>query len=118
LDEVRGRSAYFTTTAPDAVAARQVAHLESAYGCRVVGWSARLADRIGLAEDMEGTPEYEVLLTELKAAAVDTACERALARGAGVVFVENRARVVGGDGELGAALSDVIALAVHRGGRR
>jgi cyclic 2,3-diphosphoglycerate synthase len=118
LGEVRERSAFFTTTAPEVVAARQVAHLEAEYGCRVVGWSARLADRIELAEEMDGTPDYEVLLTELKAAAVDTACSRALARGADVVFVENRAHVVGDDADLAGPLSAVIQLAFDRGERR
>src|SRR6266511_2292579 len=94
LRDVRGRAVYFTTTAPEQVAARQVAHLESAHGCRVVGHSIHLADRRALVADMDGSAPYEVLLTELKAAAVDVACERAVARGAEVVFVDNRAATV------------------------
>ena len=90
LRDVRGRAVYFTTTAPHEVAARQVAHLESTFGCRVVGHSTNLADRAALAEDMDGSDPYDVLLTELKAAAVDVACEDAPARGAGIVFVDNR----------------------------
>ena len=39
---------------------------------------------------------YDVLLTELKAAAVDVACRHAAARGAEVVFVDNRAEVTEG----------------------
>ncbi len=118
LGEVEGRDVFFTTTAPGAAAARQAAHLERAYGCRVVGWSARLADRAGLAEDMDSAETYEILLTELKAAAVDVACERALARGAGVVFVDNRAVVVEGDVDLATALGETIELARERSGRR
>ena len=114
MGEVRGRDVFFATTAPQGVAARQVAHLESAYGCRVVGWSARLADRAGLTRDMDGAPSYEVLLTELKAAAVDVAAERAGARGAEVVFVDNRAVIVEGDGDLGDALGGAVELAVVR----
>ena len=62
----------------------------------MVGWSARLADRAGLAEDLDAAQGYDVLLTELKAAAVDVGVERALAAGAEVVFVDNRAVVVEG----------------------
>ena len=69
---------------------------EASHGCTVVGWSARLADRAGLAEDLDAAQGYDVLLTELKAAAVDIGVERALARGAEVVFVDNRARRRGG----------------------
>jgi len=118
LGDVRGKDVFFTTTAPGAVAARQAASLETAWGCRVVGWSARLADRAGLAEDMEGAEDYEVLLTELKAAAVDVACDRALARGAGVVFVDNRAVVVEGDADLPTVLEETIELAMERRGGR
>jgi cyclic 2,3-diphosphoglycerate synthetase len=55
-----------------------------------VGWSANLADRKRLEEDMDKAERYDVLLTELKAAAVDVAAERASARGAEIVVVDNR----------------------------
>jgi cyclic 2,3-diphosphoglycerate synthase len=119
LGDVRGRDVFFATTAPGQVAARQVEHLEAAHGCRVVGWSASLADRAGLAKDMEGAPGYDVLLTELKAAAVDVACDRALGRGAEVVFCDNRTVVVDGDPEdLTAAIRQVTRLAKERHERR
>ncbi|HEX9122748.1 MAG TPA: 2,3-diphosphoglycerate synthetase [Actinomycetota bacterium] len=114
LGDVEGMDVFFTTTAPGAVAARQAASLEATYGCRVVGWSARLADRAGLAQDMDEAEGYRVLLTELKAAAVDIACDRALARGAEVVFVDNRAVVVEGDADLPTVLRETIELARNR----
>ena len=118
LEQVRGRRAFFTTTAPGPAAARQVEHLQAEAGCRVVGWSARLADRAGLAEDLEAAADYDVLLTELKAAAVDVGVERALARGAEVVFVDNRAIVAEGPTDLRTALAHVLELAVERGSSR
>jgi cyclic 2,3-diphosphoglycerate synthetase len=118
LGDVRGRDVFFTTTAPGAVAARQVETLERSHGCRVVGWSARLADRAGLAEDLEGAEAYEVLLSELKAAAVDVAFDRARARGAEVVLVDNRAVVVEGDTDLPTALRETIDLAGARSAER
>ena len=114
VDDVRGRDVFFTTTAPGAVAARQVATLERSHGCRVVGWSARLADRAGLEQDLDGAKDYEVLLTELKAAAVDLASDRAVARGARVVFVDNRAVAVEGEMDLPTALGETIDLAGER----
>jgi cyclic 2,3-diphosphoglycerate synthase len=118
LADVRGKAAYLTTTAPAEAAERQARHLEAANGCRVVGWSARLADRAGLAEDLDGAEGYDVLLTELKAAAVDVACERAIARGAEVVFIDNRAAAVDGDEtSLAATLEQVVELAMERGSR-
>jgi predicted GTPase len=118
------------------VVERQINYLEATGGCRVVGWSTRLADRAGLAEDLAGAQGFDVLLTELKAAAVDVGVELALARGAEVVFVDNRATVVdpdreeesGGDrdedGHLSErpdpdqAIGEVIELALRRGGER
>ncbi len=118
LSDVRGKEAFFATTARGAVAERQVAHLEATAGCRIVAWSARLADRAGLAEDMEGAAHYDVLLTELKAAAVETGVRQALTRGAEVAFVDNRATIVEGDADLQTALSEVLSLAVERGDKR
>lgn len=118
LGDVEGKDVFFTTTAPGAVAARQAESLERNHGCRVVGWSARLADRAGLAREMDGAEGYEVLLTELKAAAVDVACDRAMARGAQVVFVDNRAVALDGEPDLGAVLRTTIELAVERKSRR
>lgn len=115
LAEVRGERAFFATTAPGAVAANQVEHLRNAHGCDVVGWSARLADRAGLAEDLDAAQDYDVLLTELKAAAVDVGAERARARGAEVVFVDNRAVVVEGSVDLDTALGEVIDRSLERG---
>ncbi len=117
LADVRGKRVFFITTAPGAVASSQAAHLGSAHGCTVVGWSARLADRAGLAEDLDAAQDYEVLLTELKAAAVDIGVERALRRGAEVVFVDNRAVLVQGQGDLDTALGEVIDRSLERGRR-
>jgi predicted GTPase len=82
-----------------------------------VGWSARLADRAGLAEDLDASQGYDVLLTELKAAAIDVGAVRALARGAEVVFVDNRAVAVEGAGDLARALDQVIDRSLERGNR-
>ncbi len=82
-----------------------------------MGWSARLADRAGLAEDLDASRGFDVLLTELKAAAVDIGVARALSRGAEVVFVDNRAVAVEGPVDLDAALGEVIDRSLERGNR-
>jgi cyclic 2,3-diphosphoglycerate synthase len=114
LGDVQGRDAFFATTAPPEVAARQAASLEARCGCRVVGWSARLADRAGLGRDMDEAEGFDVLLTELKAAAVDVAARRADALGAQVVFVDNRPVTVEGDDDLPGELDRVLELAAAR----
>ena len=118
LGDVRGRKVYFATTAPQAVGSALASHLEDVFGCAVVGRTHRLADRAGLAEDLEGAPPFEVLVTELKAAAVDVAADRAVARGAEVVFADNRAVTLEGDGELSDLLLETARLAVERAENR
>ena len=49
---------------------------------------------------------------------MDVAARRALERGAEVVFVDNRPRGVGGDGDLDAMLLESIELAAERAGPR
>ncbi len=115
LEDIRGKEAFYTTTAPPAVVEGLIRRLEADQGCRVVGWSARLADRAGLVEDLDAVQGYDVLLTELKAAAVDTAVARALDRGAEVVFVDNRAEAVEGSADLDTALGGAIDIALGRG---
>jgi cyclic 2,3-diphosphoglycerate synthetase len=117
LAGVAGRRAFFATTAPPAVAERQVSHLEGEHGAEIVGWSARLGDRAGLTEDLDGAEEHEVLLTELKAAAVDVAGVRAVARGAEVVFVDNRPEPVDGS-DLDGLLTEILDLAGGRATER
>ena len=80
----------------------------------MVKTSHRLADRAGLEADLASSPPFDVLLTELKAAAVDVAARRALERGAEVVFVDNRPRGVGGDGELDELLAEAVLLSRTR----
>jgi cyclic 2,3-diphosphoglycerate synthase len=118
LADVRDRDAFFTTTAPPEVAEALAKELERTGGCRVVGVSSALADRAALEEDLAGAPAYDVLLTELKAAAVDVAARRALERGAEVVFVDNRPKGAGGDADLDDLILDVLALARRRAAHR
>jgi cyclic 2,3-diphosphoglycerate synthetase len=114
LEDIRGKEAFFATTAPPAVVAGLIQRLEADHGCTVVGWSARLADRAGLVEDLDAVQGYDVLLTELKAAAVDTAVARALDRGAEVVFVDNRAEAMEGSMDLDTVLGGAIDIALGR----
>lgn len=96
LGPISGNSVFFVTTAPQAVSAMLAAHLES-YGATVVGHSSNLANRSRLAGELAAAGQADVLVTELKAAAVDLATGFALERGMGVVYSDNQLVVTGGD---------------------
>jgi cyclic 2,3-diphosphoglycerate synthetase len=118
LEEVGGKKVFFATTAPPAAGPRLVASLEETHGASVVGTTHHLSDRAALAADLEAAPAYDVLVTELKAAAVDVAVRTALERGAEVVFADNRAETIEGDGNLPDLLLEAAGLAVERARER
>ncbi|MDQ1565451.1 MAG: cyclic 2,3-diphosphoglycerate synthase [Actinomycetota bacterium] len=113
LGSISGKSIFFTTTAPPAVTGILAAHLES-YGATVVGHSSSLANRPRLAADLQAAGRADVLVTELKAAAVDLATGFALERGMRVVYSDNQMVVTGGDGPLETLFPAVAALATER----
>ena len=121
LGDVRDKDSFFATTARGEVAGRLAEQLERTSGCRIVKVSDRLADRAGLEADLRSAPAFDVLLTELKAAAVDVGAERAVERGAEVVFVDNRPVSVphpSADGDLDDLLAVALDLAVRRAAER
>jgi cyclic 2,3-diphosphoglycerate synthase len=94
VGDVGGRRVFFATTAPERALGGIVRDLEETWGAEVVGATHRLADRPRLERDLAAAPPYDVLLTELKAAAVDVAASSARSRGAETVFCDNRPSAV------------------------
>lgn len=116
VGSVAGKKVFFATTAPTAVGQALIRHLEEVHGATVVGCTHRLADRSGLLEELtkaEGT--YEVLLTEIKAAAIDVAARAATEVGADVVFCDNLP--VATEGDLEGAFDRVVQRAEERATR-
>lgn len=95
LKSIRGRKVFVTCTAPEAAGRTLVEHLKRAEGCEVLGISHNLSRRRELAFDLEGAKGAEVVLTELKAAAVDVVGRFARESGMEVVFFHNRVVPVG-----------------------
>jgi cyclic 2,3-diphosphoglycerate synthetase len=95
------------------VSATLAAHLES-YGARVVGHTSALANRSRLAAELTAAGPADVLVTELKAAAVDLATRFALERGMGVVYSDNQLVPAGGDLRLENLVRSLAEKAVQR----
>jgi len=96
------------TTAPSTVKDKIADHLEQFYGASVVGVSSSLSNRSILRQDIRAADgKFSVLLTELKAAAVDVVTSVGLEVGLDVVYMDNEPIAVGGDGELDPLLLQV-----------
>lgn len=90
LDNLTGKKVLFATTAPESVKDKLVEYLERNYDCEVIGTTAHLSNRPLLRQDIQKyIDEAEVMLTELKAAAVDVATKDALTHGLEVVYCDN-----------------------------
>lgn len=121
LGPISDRRVFFVTTAPASARDVLTEHLECEHGGKVVGTSHALADRHELAAELDAMPDADVLLVELKAAAVDLAVRTALERGMDVVFCDNRVVSTGGDGpfeELALATVDTAIQRFNAGGTR
>jgi cyclic 2,3-diphosphoglycerate synthetase len=106
LSDVRDRSVAYFCAAPEDAHDRLRAHLEDAYGARVVHVSGNLANRAALRDELAKIVA-DVYLVELKAAAVDVVAEAALERGAEVVLAANDLVPRPGEVDLDGLLLDV-----------
>ena len=90
-------------------------HLEDFYGCKVIGITPHLSNRPLLQKDIEKhIGEADVMLTELKAAAVDVATKDALEAGLEVVYCDNIPIVTDGNNEkLKSAIINVVDSAIE-----
>lgn len=90
LEDISQKKVLFATTAPEDVKDKLVEYLEENYGCEVIGTTAHLSNRPLLRQDMEKyLDKADVMLTELKAAAVDVATKDSIAAGLDVVYCDN-----------------------------
>ncbi len=97
LRSIEDKKVLFATTAPDSVKTVLIEYLQNNYNCKVVGTTPHLSNRPLLQRDIEKhIDEAEVMLTELKAAAVDVATKDALEAGLEVVYCDNIPIVIEG----------------------
>ncbi|MFQ6124731.1 MAG: 2,3-diphosphoglycerate synthetase [Candidatus Heimdallarchaeota archaeon] len=91
LENIKGQCVFYCTTAPSHVVTANISsYIEETYQCEVVGFSSNLSNRPLLKADLNAAKgRYTILLTELKAAAVDIATKEALYDGKRVVYCDN-----------------------------
>lgn len=91
LGNLKGKKVAVCLTAPKKTAGIITEYLEKNFGCTVTGVSCNLSKRPVLREEIEGFLEAspDVILTELKAAAVDVVTAWALGKNLEVVYMDN-----------------------------
>jgi len=102
---VAGRSVLVATTAPPEAGEEIVNALMAMEAGRVVTFH-NLADRTALAEDLDAVARPDLVLVEVKAAAVDTVLPWADARGIEAGLLHNRVQLPGGIQELAIVLEE------------
>jgi len=119
IESVEGARVFFATTAPPEVLPNLVAHLESVHGCEVVGFSPHLSNRTLLRQDMRAAEgRYDLLLTELKAAAIDVVAAVGEETGVRTVLCDNVPIPVDQSIDLSSEVLRVAELAIDRGLQR
>jgi cyclic 2,3-diphosphoglycerate synthetase len=90
LKSIRDKRVFLVATAPEEAGILLEGYLEKEEGCTLVGRSHSLSDRTRLEKELIGAGNAEVLLTELKAAAVDMVASYARESGKEVVYFHNK----------------------------
>ncbi len=121
LGDIRNERVLVATTAPSAAGATIRDNLEREFGCTVVAISHHLSNRPRLRNDIaeaikKGRPS--LLLTELKAAAVDVATALGLEAGLRVVYADNALLEIDGEPALAEEILRLAESAVDRFNQR
>ncbi len=115
LVDIRGKKIIYASVAPEeALEKAIIPYIEEKYGAEVVGYTRWLSNRPKLRKDLEELlPKADVLVTELKAAAVDVATRMALSMGKEVVYVWNIPVTVGGI-DIKEGIKEITRRAIER----
>ena len=95
LSDIKGKKIFLGMTADPKIEYEIINHLESKYGCQIAMVSFNLSKRSALRKDLAGSPDFDMILTELKAAAVDVLTEYASINKKGIAYIDNIPVIIG-----------------------
>jgi cyclic 2,3-diphosphoglycerate synthetase len=114
VESIENKRVLFATTAPENVQPLLKSYLEDNFKCTVVDISSHLSNRPLLQEDIErNIDNVDVMLTEIKAAAIDVATKDALDRNLEVVYCDNIPIAIDENYDLDKAIMDLVHEAVE-----
>jgi len=98
LYPVEGKKVFMVLTAKSVAGNNIKKYLENEYKCTVTGMSYNLANRDKLKDELQDFNDYDVLLSELKAASVDMVTEFAASNGKDINYMNNIPVITEGTG--------------------
>ncbi|MBU1992777.1 2,3-diphosphoglycerate synthetase, partial [Patescibacteria group bacterium] len=110
LQSIKGKKVFWTTTAQSKSVPFLKKYIEETYGCSIVGMSAYLSNQPKLKKDMAKSPRFDLVITELKAAAISVVAREAVKQGKGVVFLDNMITLIPKGGNVKNLKKEVIKL--------
>ena len=110
LSNIKGKNIFLAMTADPSIEKNIKKYLESKYGCKIVQASFNLSKRDMLRDELKKSPEFDTILTELKAAAVDVLTEYAVKNKKEVSYIDNIPVATGKDSEL---KKELLEFGVH-----
>ncbi|WP_323737202.1 2,3-diphosphoglycerate synthetase [Methanosphaera sp. ISO3-F5] len=114
VESIKNKNVLFATTAPESVQHLLKEYLEDNFDCNVVAISSNLSNRPLLQEDIDkNIDNVDIMLTEIKAAAIDVATKVALNKGLEVVYCDNIPIPINDDYDLDNAIMNIVHRAVN-----
>ena len=108
LYSLKGKKVFLVLTAKSQIEEKIRQYLEKEYDCKIVKVSFNLANRQKLKGELEGFDDYDVLLTELKAASVDMVTEHAYKTGREINYMNNVPVIIEGSKELNDFIENLV----------
>ena len=97
LYDISNKKVFLVVTSKSRIENKLKDYIQKQYECRIVKTSFNLADRQELKKELSGFTDYDVLLTELKAAAVDMVTEFALRNNKSINYLNNVPVIIEGE---------------------
>jgi len=113
LESIKGEKVFLVLTASSLIRDKLKAYVEEKFDCEVVGISTNLSNQELLKNELSlFADKCSLVLTELKASAVELVTRFALEKGLKIVYTDNEPETIGGDLPLDKALLNLSQEAI------
>ncbi len=110
LYDIRNKKVFLVVTSKSMIRDKIKDYLEKKYDCKVVKISFNLADRQKLGKELSDFDDYDVLLTELKAASVDMVTEFAFKNNKSINYLNNVPVIIEGEEHFRDFINEFVKL--------